>query len=77
MSPPPADKRSSLIQSASKLTHQFGFNRTTLAEIAADAGVPLGNVYYYFRTKEAIGEALIEQRVKGVRAQLETLDCVR
>jgi AcrR family transcriptional regulator len=55
------DKRSRLIESAAKLVHERGFNRTTLADIAADSGVPLGNVYYYFKTKEAIGEALVER----------------
>ena len=60
--PRKTDKRKRLIEAALVLIHQQGFNLTTLADIAEEAGVPLGNVYYYFKTKEAIGEAVIEKR---------------
>jgi AcrR family transcriptional regulator len=55
------DKRSALLNAAAKLVHERGFNRTSIADIADEAGVPLGNVYYYFRTRDAIGEALVER----------------
>ncbi len=57
--PRKTDKRVRLIEAAKVLIHQKGFNQTTLADIAQEADVPLGNVYYYFKTKEAIGEAVI------------------
>ena len=57
-----SDKRVRLIEAANKLIHQQGFNQTTLADIARESEVPLGNVYYYFKTKEEIGTALIEHR---------------
>lgn len=60
--PRKTDKRVRLIEAAKVLIHQKGFNQTTLADIAQEADVPLGNVYYYFKTKEAIGEAVIERR---------------
>ena len=60
-----SDKRTQLVNAAAKLVHERGFNRTTLADIARESGVPLGNVYYYFKTKEAIGEALVE-RLGGI-----------
>jgi AcrR family transcriptional regulator len=58
---PEADKRTRLVESAVKLVYEQGFEETSLADIAKDAGVPLGNVYYYFKTKEELGEALIDQ----------------
>lgn len=58
--PRKTDKRVRLIEAAKVLIREKGFNETTLADIAAKADVPLGNVYYYFKTKEAIGEAVIE-----------------
>ena len=61
MPPRPRDKRARLIDAATKLVHRQGFHRTTLADLARDAHVPLGNVYYYFQTKEALGEALIDR----------------
>jgi len=60
--PRKTDKRMRLIIAAMVLIHQKGFNLTTLADIAEMAEVPLGNVYYYFKTKEAIGIAVIEKR---------------
>ncbi|CAN5645723.1 TetR/AcrR family transcriptional regulator [soil metagenome] len=53
------DKRAELVGAAKRLLHRQGFHRTTLADVAADAKVPLGNVYYYFKTKEALAEAVI------------------
>src|SRR5258708_35324413 len=62
------DKRSRLIQTAVELVYRQGFQKTTLADIAQEAEVPLGNVYYYFKTKEAIGEAIVEQRLQEFEA---------
>lgn len=56
------DKRARLLNAANTLVHRQGYNQTTLADIAKEAAVPLGNVYYYFKTKEDIGKALIEHR---------------
>lgn len=64
------DKRTRLLHAANRLVHQQGFNQTTLAHIAKAADVPLGNVYYYFKTKEDIGQALIDQRSAFYRDQL-------
>jgi AcrR family transcriptional regulator len=57
---PPPDKRTLIVDTAAKLVHEQGFGRTSLADIARESGVPLGNLYYYFKTKDAIAEALIE-----------------
>jgi TetR/AcrR family transcriptional regulator, transcriptional repressor for nem operon len=65
------DKRSMLVQAASDLVHRRGFNATTLADIAEESKVPLGNVYYYFKTKAAIGEAIVELRAGLYRDVLE------
>lgn len=63
------DKRQSLIAAATSAIYRQGFNQTTLADVATEANVPLGNVYYYFKTKDALAEALIEYR-KGFYAEL-------
>ncbi|HXM28844.1 MAG TPA: TetR/AcrR family transcriptional regulator, partial [Chthoniobacterales bacterium] len=63
------DKRSRLIQTAAKLAYRHGFRTTSLADIAQAAEVPLGNVYYYFKTKDEIGEAIVELRLAELSAQ--------
>jgi TetR/AcrR family transcriptional regulator, transcriptional repressor for nem operon len=67
-------KRDRLIAAAVQLLHQHGIERTTLADIAQAAGVPVGNVYYYFKTKDEIIAAVIEAHAQQIRATLAALD---
>jgi AcrR family transcriptional regulator len=57
------DIRTRLIQAAVDLSYEHGFGNTALVDIAKKAKVPAGNVYYYFKTKEEIAEAIIERRL--------------
>jgi AcrR family transcriptional regulator len=43
-----------------RVLYEQGVEKATLADIAAAADVPLGNVYYYFKTKDALVSAVIE-----------------
>ena len=61
------DKRAELVTAATVLLHEQGFHRTTLADVAGRASVPLGNVYYYFKTKEALAEAVIAAHEQALR----------
>ncbi len=62
------DKRSRLIGAAADLAYRNGFASTSLADIARDADVPLGNIYYYFKTKAEIGEAIVDLRLAQLNA---------
>jgi AcrR family transcriptional regulator len=62
-----ADKRTELVRAATLHLHEQGFQRTTLADVAECAEVPLGNVYYYFKTKEALAEAVIVSHEDALR----------
>jgi len=68
------NKRSRLIRAAVGLAYQNGFGATSLADIAREAEVPLGNVYYYFKTKDEIGEAIVELRLAQLSAQRQRWD---
>ena len=68
------DKRTRLIETGMKLAYQRGFREASLADIAEAAHVPVGNVYYYFKTKEELGEAVVERRLAEFRAFREELD---
>jgi len=70
------DKRSRLVCAADKLFHEQGINITTLANIAQLAEVPLGNVYYYFKSKESIILAVIENRRSILQQQFEELNAI-
>ena len=69
--PRTSDKRDRLVEAAKILIHQQGYHRTTLADIAEESNVPLGNVYYYFKTKEEICNAVIEERREYIKEKLD------
>ncbi|WP_415952021.1 TetR/AcrR family transcriptional regulator [Streptomyces sp. KLOTTS4A1] len=54
-----ADKRRRLTAQAARVLHEQGVERTTLADIARAADVPVGNVYYYFKTKDELIQAAL------------------
>jgi AcrR family transcriptional regulator len=56
----PPGKRERLVTAARQMLHEHGVEQTTLADIATAAGVPMGNVYYYFKTKDTLISAVIE-----------------
>ena len=68
------DKRHRLIDAARQLFHEQGVERTTLAEVAESAGVPAGNVYYYFKTKDELIEAAIAEHAGEIHARLASLE---
>ncbi|GAC1355512.1 MAG: TetR/AcrR family transcriptional regulator [Ktedonobacteraceae bacterium] len=63
-----ASKRDRLVEAAKAIFYQQGVMRSTLADIAQQAQVPLGNVYYHFRTKEALVEAVIQAHVQELES---------
>jgi AcrR family transcriptional regulator len=74
MGKPQLDKRTRLIETAMKLAYRNGFRDTSLADIAAAAHVPVGNVYYYFKTKEELGAAVVERRLAQFREFRDEMD---
>src|ERR671930_2567540 len=54
-----AGKRDRLVESATALFHEQGVQGSTLAEVAGRAEVPLGNVYYFFKTKDELLGAVL------------------
>lgn len=66
------NKHERLIQAADKLVRQQGFNSTTLADIAKEANIPLGNVYYYFKSKEDLGKAIIAKHAERLEEQFKS-----
>ncbi|MEV0539948.1 TetR/AcrR family transcriptional regulator [Nocardia salmonicida] len=57
---PKIGKQERLVQAAMRVFYQQGIEKTTIAEIAREADVPVGNVYYYFKTKDQFVAAVIE-----------------
>ncbi|MEV4566395.1 TetR/AcrR family transcriptional regulator [Nonomuraea sp. NPDC049419] len=62
-------KRERLAGAAVQVLHERGVEKTTLADIARAADVPVGNVYYYFKTKDQLIQAAIDEHGR----ELDTL----
>lgn len=63
-------KRERLTEAAKTLFYQNGVQNTSLADIAQAAEVPLGNVYYHFKTKDALTEAVVAAHAADIHAEL-------
>jgi len=76
---PPAalGKRERLVEGARVTLHEQGVEGTTIADIAAAADVPVGNVYYHFKTKDELVQAVIDAHTQEVREALASLDQIR
>ena len=53
------DKKERVVDSAMRLFYSKGYSRTSLTDVAEDSGMLLGNLYYYFKTKDLLAEAVI------------------
>jgi AcrR family transcriptional regulator len=72
--PRSSGKRERLVAAAIELLHRQGVERTTLADVATVAGVPPGNVYYYFKRKDDIIAAVVEAHAAQIKHILATID---
>ncbi|SHF56194.1 TetR/AcrR family transcriptional regulator [Streptoalloteichus hindustanus] len=71
-----SQKRRRLTAAAARVLHEQGVERTTLADIARAAEVPVGNVYYYFKTKDELVQAALSEHsahLDQLTGQLEQL----
>lgn len=65
-------KQQAVLRACLKLFAEKGFERTSTADIAQEAGVAEGTVYKHFKTKQAILEALLKPLVTSVVPKVAT-----
>lgn len=69
-------RREALAQAAAERFWRQGYAGTSIAQIAQGAGVPLGNVYYYHRTKADLAMAVADLFVRQTEALVEDVSAV-
>ncbi|MEO3431406.1 TetR/AcrR family transcriptional regulator [Pelagibius sp. CAU 1746] len=62
--------REQIVEAADRLFYRQGYDHTSFADIADEVRISRGNFYYYFKTKDEILAAVIEQRLADRRAML-------
>lgn len=63
--------RQKIVEAANRLFYHKGYNQTSFSDVVDAAGVPRGNIYYYFKTKDEILEAAIKHRTERIAQMLE------
>lgn len=58
--------REQVLLGAAKLMRQQGYDATTLRQIAASVGIKAGSIYYHFRSKEEILDAVLDLGITTV-----------
>jgi AcrR family transcriptional regulator len=67
-------KRERLVAGACRVFYEQGVERTTIADVARAADVPVGNVYYYFKTKDDIIAAVVDSHRGDVETAIAAID---
>jgi AcrR family transcriptional regulator len=67
-------KRDRLVAGARETIYRQGVKATTIADIAEASDVPVGNVYYYFKSKDELVGAAIDAYAQESRERLSWLE---
>lgn len=63
-----SDRRQQILEAFRKRLHHYGYDKTTMSEIATDVGISVGALYLEFRSKEDILAALTEETAREFEA---------
>lgn len=66
--------RRRIVEAADQLFYSRGYNQTSFSDISDETGIPRGNFYYYFKTKEDILAAVMDQRLSEFQQVLNACD---
>jgi AcrR family transcriptional regulator len=67
------NKRERIVDAARKRFRYYGIGKTTMQEIADDAGVAVGTLYLYFSNKDDLVVACAEEFVRRHRSKAEAI----
>ena len=60
-----AATRDQILNAAARLMHVQGYQSTSLDDVLRESGVGKGNFYYYFKSKEDLGYAIIDRTTRA------------
>ncbi|MCX6679994.1 MAG: helix-turn-helix domain containing protein [Methanothrix sp.] len=59
----PEERRRELIDTAERLFMEKGYEHTAISDIVKELNIAQGTLYYYFRSKEDILEAVVDKSI--------------
>lgn len=66
--------RQRIVDAADHLFYSRGYNQTSFSDISDETGIPRGNFYYYFKTKEDILAAVVDARLSEFKVMLKNCE---
>lgn len=73
----PDDRREDILGAARALFGRQGVAKTTLADIAGEAGIARGLIYHYFADKDALVDAVLDAYIADFVESLRAWDAAR
>ena len=64
------ETKETILQVASNIFKKFGFQKTTVDEIAHAARKAKGSIYYYFKNKDEIFQSVVEKEYQHLKNEL-------
>jgi AcrR family transcriptional regulator len=68
-----AERRGQILDAAEKVFSRLGFNKARMDDIAAESSLSKGALYWYYKSKDAIIQALLDRIFDGEMGELEAL----
>ncbi len=73
MSKDPGERRRELIDAAERLFLERGYENTAVSDIVREVDVAQGTFYYYFRSKAAVLEVVVEKNLDELEREIEEI----
>jgi len=65
--------REQIIKASSEIFSRYGFKKTTMEEIARSLRKGKSSIYYYYKSKEEIFEAVIDYEAQVLKSELSSV----
>ncbi|WP_418302829.1 TetR/AcrR family transcriptional regulator [Lysinibacillus fusiformis] len=64
-----SERRNEILDTAESLFSEKGYEKTSTTDITKKMGVAQGTLYYYFKSKESLANALIDRQLNGIKQE--------
>ncbi len=69
----PEERHAEIVASARRPFQSQGYDATSMQDVMTDLGVAKGTIYHYFRSKDALLDAVVADIVEATTAQMRVL----
>lgn len=67
------ERREKILAAADEHFRLYGYGKTTMADLARSIGVSAGYIYIFFKSKQAVGEAVCARCLQSIEDEVERI----